>query len=332
MGEPARARELNLTTLRQYQADLLLLAVTLIWGSTFVVVKRAVAKTPPFTFLFVRFSVASAFLFTWLWLSRRSRREPIRSPLVREAEQVRWARTAVRGIVAGLALYFAYATQTIGLLSVDAGKAAFITGFSVVLVPALSPFVFGSRADLSMWAGVALATTGLFFMSFRLPFTVGRGDLWVMACALGFAAHIILVAMFSPEVNPLAFTAVQLGVVATGSLAGALFLERPVRVQPETVTAIVFTGIFATSAAFLVQAWAQRYTSPTHTAVIFSAEPVFGAGFAWLLAGEVLSVRETIGAAFILAGILTTEVIPLLASERARVRQPERREGGEDLE
>lgn len=314
--------------LRQYQADLLLLSVTLIWGSTFVIVKNAVSLTPPFTFLFVRFSIASLFLFLWhavaSGLARKSWSE---EPLIREERQTRQVRTVVRGIVAGFALYFAYATQTIGLLSVDAGKAAFITGFSVVLVPALSPFVFNVRTDLITWLGVALATVGLFLMSFRLPFSVGKGDLWLMTCALGFAAHIILVGMFSADIDPVLFTAVQLGTVALGSLLGAGMLERPLRVQPGTVPAIVFTGIFATSLAFLIQAWAQRHTSASHTAVIFSAEPVFGAVFAWLLAGEVLSLRETVGAACILGGIVMTEVVPLLRAERGYLVTGEAEDG-----
>lgn len=315
--DPDRSRTRN--PLREFQADLLLLTVTLIWGSTFVIVKGAIAETPPFTFLFVRFSVASGFLFAWLVVSRRSRlRQVGRSSLIQDEEAIRQARTTARALVTGLVLFFAYATQTIGLLTVDAGKAAFITGFSVVLVPAVTPLVFGHRQDVWVWVGVLLATLGLFFMSFQLPFAVEWGDLWVMACALGFAAHILLVAVFSPSVDPLEFTAIQLAVVSVGSLAGALLLERPVRVHLRTVPAIVFTGIFATSVAFLVQAWAQRYTSPTHTAVIFSAEPVFGAVFAWLLAGETLTLRETVGAACILGGILMTEVLPVFEFSRVR--------------
>ncbi len=318
-------------SLRQLQADLLLLTITLIWGSTFVMVKGAIAKTPPFTFLFVRFSIASAFLFAWLVVSRRSRvRQVFRSSLIHDEEAIRQARTTARALVTGLALFFAYATQTIGLLTVDAGKAAFITGFSIVLVPAVTPLVFGTRQDPWVWVGVILATLGLFFMSFQLPFAVEWGDLWVMACALGFAAHILLVAVFSPSVDPLEFTAIQLAVVSVGSLVGALFLERPVRVHLRTVPAIVFTGIFATSVAFLVQTWAQRYTSPTHTAVIFSAEPVFGAMFAWLLAGEFLTLRETVGAACILGGILMTEVLPVFEFRRVRPTGAQQGEEEED--
>ncbi|MBE3519036.1 MAG: DMT family transporter [Firmicutes bacterium] len=315
--EPTRFRVRS--SLRELQADLLLLAVTLIWGSTFVIVKGAIAETPPFTFLFLRFFIASAFLFTWVVVSRRSRlRRVVRSSLIRDEEAIRQARTTARALVTGLVLFFAYATQTIGLLTVDAAKAAFITGFSVVLVPLFTPLVFGTRQDVWVWLGVLLATVGLFFMSFRLPFAVEWGDLWVMACALGYAAHILLVAVFSPSVEPLEFTAIQLAVVSAGSLAGAVVLERPLRVHLRTVPAIVFTGIFATSVAFLVQAWAQRYTSPTHTAVIFAAEPVFGAMFAWLLAGETLTLRETIGAACILGGILMTEVLPVFELSRVR--------------
>ncbi len=173
---------------------------------------------------------------------------------------------------------------------------------------------------------MGLATVGLGFMSLEFPFRVAAGDLLVFLCALGFAAHILLVDSYSKGNDPVLFAAVQLLVVSGGSFAAALFLERPLYVPPGAWGTIVFMALLATSFTFLTQSAVQRYTSATHTALIFSAEPVFGAVFAWFLAGEVLSLREIVGAGLILAGMLVSELGPVLSGEAG---QEARRTKGE---
>ena len=287
----------------QFLADLLLLLVTLVWGTTFVIVRNAIREIGPLTFVGVRFFIGGTILLIW-YLSKRSfSRKTLTTP-----GEVSPSRVPVKAVITGVVLSFAYITQTLGLLSVPAGKAAFITGLSVVIVPLASSLILGMKPGWAAGLGIIAATAGLFIMSVKPPFSLVGGDILVFLCAVGFAAHIILVGEFSPGIDPYYYAAVQLLTVALTSISLALFLERPFSVPRQSYWAILFTGVFATAGAFFIQSWVQRYTSATHTALIFSAEPVFGAIFAWYWAGESLSAREIFGAGLVLAGMLMSEI------------------------
>lgn len=289
----------------QLTADLLLLLVTLVWGSSFVIVKDAIATMAPMTFIAVRFLIAGLVLLVW-HIVRAGPRD--------------WPRATrefyVGGILTGLVLLFSYATQTLGLLTVAAGKAAFLTGLYVVIVPVASRALLRATPDRASVIGVILATAGLGLLSLKLPVQVAPGDILVFLCAFGFAAHIMLISRYSGYGDPVFFAAIQLLVVSAGSFIYALIGERPLAVPPGAWTSILFTALACTSFAFLTQTAVQRYTSATHTALIFSGEPVFGAVFAWWLGGEVLLTREIVGAGCILMGMLVSELGPGLWGAR----------------
>jgi len=213
----------------------------------------------------------------------------------------------VGALITGAALFFSYATQTLGLVTVAAGKAAFITGLYVVIVPVASRAILHSSPDRASIIGVALATVGLGLISLKLPLEIAPGDFLVFLCAIGFSAHILLLGRYSGRGSTVLLAAIQILVVSVGAFIYALIAERPLVVPSGAWVAILFTAIVATSFAFLAQTAVQRYTSATHTALIFSMEPVFGALFAWLMAGEMLSPREIGGAVCILGGMLVSE-------------------------
>jgi len=318
----------------QIAADLLLLVVTLAWGTTFVVVKNTIETMGPYTYLAVRFLIAGLILTVWHVVkagrpAARDERKQGRSdgPAAPRREESgthglppghAWYEAPrefyIGGILTGLALFFSYATQTLGLMTVAAGKAAFITGLYVVIVPIASRAMAREIPDRATIVGVILAAVGLALMSLNLPFQVAPGDFLVFLCAIGFSAHILLVGHYSGRGDTVLYTAVQLLVVALASTVAALITERPVVIPASAWPAILFTSIVTTALAFLVQSTVQKHTSATHTALIFSAEPVFGAVFAWLLAGEVLLPREMAGAGLILAGMLVAEARNLWGS------------------
>ncbi len=156
--------------------------------------------------------------------------------------------------------------------------------------------------------GVALATAGLALLSLQADLSISRGDLLVLACAVAFAAHILLMGRYAPDWPPLRLALVQITTVAVLSSAAALLLERPIGWPAGNVWfAAAFTGLLATALAFFVQSRAQQATSPTHTALIFAAEPVFAGLFSFLLIGEVLGPRQIAGSALIVAGMLVSE-------------------------
>lgn len=276
-------------------ADILLILVTIVWGSTFVVVKNAIETMGPLTFISVRFFIAGAVLLVWhVATTGRSWRSAPRS-------------FYAGAFFTGLALCFAYITQTLGLVTVSAGKAAFITGLYVVIVPIASRALLRTKPDVGSIIGVILATIGLGLLSLTFPFKVMQGDFLVFLCSIAFAAHILMVGVYGDLGSPVFFTAIQLLVVAAIALVLALLAERPLAVPQDAWTAVIYMALAGTSFAFLTQSSVQRFTSATHTALIFAAEPVFGALFAWLMAGETLSGREIAGAICVLAGMVVSE-------------------------
>jgi drug/metabolite transporter (DMT)-like permease len=208
-------------------------------------------------------------------------------------------------------LFLGYAQQTIGLQLTSAARAGFITGLAVVFVPlwqALSDRTWPGRATL---AGVCLSVTGMALLSIG-ALDLGpllMGDALVLGCALAFSGHILALGRFAPRVAPVQLTFVPVLTTAVLSLALASAYETfPSIGLAQALPAVIFTATFATVGAFYVQTRAQRFTSPTHTALIFALEPVFAALFATMLGGERLSVPELLGCALILTGMLTAQL------------------------
>lgn len=284
--------------LRAWHADAALVGITLIWGATFVLVKEALQDASTLLFLALRFMLASAALaagFRW------------RGTLRLEPNGLR------AGLAAGACLFCGYLFQTAGLRYTTPSKSAFITGLSVVLVPLLAAVAGRARPRWSEWSGAGLATGGLALLTLEgAGLRIGFGDLLTLVCALGFALHILVVGYYAPRVRVEELSLVQVATAAALALAGSLSAEQAwIRWSPRVIGAVAVTGLLATALAFTVQAWAQRRTTPTRTALIFALEPVFAWLTSYLVAGEVLSLRAASGALLILAGILLVELKPL---------------------
>lgn len=282
-------------------ADLLLLLVTALWGSTFVIVKDALGVLPPNEFIALRFGVAAlclAIMGGWRsWLQ----------PAVLKA-----------GVLTGLFLAGGYIFQTVGLVFTSPAKAGFLTGLSVVLVPVFLAVTNRRKPSLPVTIGVVTAVIGLGLLSLGPGLTPNIGDLLVLLCAICFALQIIMVSRFADKVEARALAGVQLATVACLSGGLSLFERHPASLSLTTLGAVFFTAILATAFAFLVQSRMQRFTTASHTALIFAAEPVFAALFSYLWLGERLGSRGLGGATLIIAGIVVAEAWPL-----SLIRQPE---------
>lgn len=291
---------------RQLRADLVLLLVTAIWGTTFVMVKDAVASTPVFTFLAIRFGLASAAMLPLLRWPRLTRRLIASSP---GNPSTHPPNSLAAGVLIGLFLFASYAFQTSGLQYITPAKAAFITGLSVVFVPLLAALFWRRMPQPTALLGVLLATGGLALLSLNADLSVSRGDLLVLGCAVCVALHILTTGVFAPRADPLRLTGVQLLTVAVLSTLFALLWERPLAFPSSSVWfAAAFTGLLASSFAFGAQTVAQRFTSATHTALIFVTEPVFAALFSYAMGREVLTARAWWGCGLILVGMLAAEL------------------------
>lgn len=278
---------------KQFKADLALLGVTAIWGVTFTVIKDALAGIGPHYFLGMRFSAAFIFLalFYWKRLINADRN------------------TLAAGLAIGLFLYAGYVFQTVGLQYTSASNAGFITGLAVVLVPLICSVLSRRLPGGAPALGVFSAALGLAALSLGDDMRINYGDALVFLCAVSFAVQIILVGRYAPQYDPVVLAIVQIGVVAFASLGCAVALEEmPVVLSREVWVAFLITTLPATALAFLIQNTVQRFTSPTHTAIIFTMEPVFAAASAWLLGGEILTLKQLAGCFLILAGMLVAEL------------------------
>lgn len=278
---------------KQLFADLSLLIVVIIWGYTFVAIKNALEGITPFNFIAIRFIIALCVLLAIF----RKRLSGLNRFIL------------IRGGVVGIFLFLTYAFQTMGLKYTTASNAGFITGFSVVLVPVFSAFILKTRPSIESTIGVACAISGLFFLSYNGGYDINKGDVLVFFCALAVAFHILTVGHYTRQMDSILLTIVQIGVVAVLSVICALLFEDPVLPSVKVVWgAVIVTSIFATVGAYLVQNIMQRFTSSTHTALIFSGEPVFAGIFGYYLLGERLGGWSILGCFLILAGMIISEL------------------------
>lgn len=293
---------------RIFLADAALLLVTLIWGSTFVMVKDAVATYPVFGFLAIRFTCAALAMLPLMWLRRRSGAQAVLPARALGEKAWHAAPRLVAPVLIGAALFAGYALQTAGLRLTTPAKAGFITGLSVVIVPVISALLLRQPPPRAAWFGVGLALGGLALLSLTADLRLAPGDLLVLGCTLSFAAHILLTGHFAARHDPLRLTFGQIVVVAGLSWLAALLFDHGVPSPLPILPAAVFTGVLATALAFGVQTVAQRFTTATHTALIFTAEPVFAGLFSFLLIGELLGPRQALGCALILGGMVVGEM------------------------
>jgi drug/metabolite transporter (DMT)-like permease len=283
---------------RRRAAEAALVFNVILWGGTFVLVKAALADVSPVLFLALRFTLATGALL----IAFRGAGLPWRS----------W-KTARAGALAGTFLFSGYAFQTMGLRLTSAPRSAFITGLTSVAVPLLAALVYRVKPQVSEVMGVLIATGGLAIMT--LPGVIGpigMADLLTVCCAAGFAAHIVTLGHFSEKMGYQLLAVSQIGTSAILGWALVLSVETPrIAWRPAVVWGILITGLLCTALAFSIMAWAQRYTSPARTALIFMLEPVVAWMTSYFTVGEGLSTRAAAGAALILGGVAMVELKPL---------------------
>jgi drug/metabolite transporter (DMT)-like permease len=272
-------------------ALLALVAVTAVWGVTFVQVKDAVELYPLFAFLALRFAIAALALAAPAAGRMRS--------LGRRG----WG----AGGALGLLLAAGYALQTAGLERTTVSSAGFITGLYVVFTPLLALLLFRSHVAGAVWIGVALSVVGLAMLS-----GVGAGeplgDLLVLAASAVYSLQIVLMERYAPRYDPVAFTQAEMLAAFAGFAVVAVALGQIEVPRGWTVWgALLVTGVFASALGFLVQTWAQRRTSATRTALAFAMEPVWAGLFGFWLAGDRLGAIGWGGCALIMAGIVVAE-------------------------
>lgn len=285
-------------------ADLSLLFVTLIWGTTFVLVQDAIDFLKPLAFNGIRFSIAAVLLFLCLIIFEKGQFKKLNFKLI------------LSGVFLGFWLFLGYITQTIGLLYTTSSKAGFITGLSVVFVPLFSFILLKQSPTKNAVLGVLIATIGLFLLTMTDVSALNIGDGFVFICAISFALQIIFTGKYSSKYPTLLLTVIQIATVAILSMVSSFLFEDWSKFHPQillskdVLTALIITSVFATAIAFFVQTSFQKYTTATRVALIFAMEPVFAAVTGYFWAGDRLSYSALFGCILIFAGMVFAELPP----------------------
>jgi drug/metabolite transporter (DMT)-like permease len=287
----------------EFLADLSLLFVAIIWGSTFIIVKQSVENIPVFSFLFMRFALAGMLLIL------------INAPKLKAIDKG----VLADGVMLGIALFLAYAFQTFALTATSASITAFITGLFVVFVPVLSSVFLRKLPRQEAMIGVVFATIGLALITLQGKFLVSFGEFLALVCAFFIAIHIILTDKLSRRNDYGLLTLVQVNIVALFSLIFSLFLDPrviPIQFNNQLIFSLIINSVFATFVAFVIQTSMQKYTTPTKAAIIFIMEPVSSAFFSYWIGGELLTAKQYVGTSFILLAMVFTEIGTYLKIKR----------------
>jgi drug/metabolite transporter (DMT)-like permease len=284
-------------------ADLSLLFVTLIWGTTFVLVQNAIGFLEPFSFNGIRFLIAAILLILCLVIFEKRQLKQLNLKFI------------LSGVFIGFWLFLGYVTQTIGLLYTTSSKAGFITGLNVVFVPLFSLFLLKQYPSKNALFGVLVATVGLFLLTMTDVTGLNSGDGFVFICAISFALQIIFTGKFSSKYPTLLLTVIQISTVAVLSIISSFIFEDwrksfnvEILLSKDVLIALIITSVFATAMAFFIQTNFQKYTTATRVALIFAMEPVFAAITGYFWANERLSYSALIGCFLILAGMVFAEL------------------------
>ncbi len=286
---------------RIYRADSFLVIAALIWGSAFVAQRIGMNYIGPLTFNGVRFALGAIVLLPLACQANIKPRTRNNLPQPMTTTQVLWG-----GGLAGLVLFVAATLQQVGLVYTTAGKAGFITGLYVIIVPLMGLFL-GHRTGWGGWLGACLATVGLYLLSVTEDFTLAPGDLWELFGAFFWAAHVLILSWLSPRMDQIKLACTQYVVCAFFSLFLAVFSETITfdGLQQASVP-MLYGGILSVGLAYTLQVVAQRDAPPIHASVILSMEAVFAALAGWLVLDEIMSIRNLIGCMLIFTGILST--------------------------
>jgi len=282
------------------KADLLLLLTAAIWGFAFVAQRVGMSHMGPFTFNAIRFGLGAISLLPVLhWLRHRKLEESTRT--VRES--------LLPGLITGLVLFAGASLQQIGLVGISAGKAGFITGLYVILVPLLG-LLWGRRTHLAHWIGAVLAVAGLYFLSVQKGFVISKFDLIVLAGAFAWAVHVHLIARYATQVGPIRLSIMQFAICGILSAISAIVFES---IQTSSIInglwPILYGAFLSVGIAYTLQVVAQRTADPTHAVVILSLEGAFAALGGWLVLNEFISLRGLLGCGLILGGTLVSQFL-----------------------
>lgn len=305
---------------RSARAALLLLLTAMIWGAAFVAQDVAADALEPFTFNGLRMVLAALTLVPVIALRHAAARKAAcvaasdagtqtMAPTLLPADPAQRRFLLLGGLACGVMLALGSGFQQMGInAGVQAGKAGFITALYIVLVP-LTGLFFGKRPTLLVWVAVVLSAIGLYLLCMQGGFVLESGDILLLLCALSFTGHILVVDYVGAKVDGVKLSCIQFAVTAIICLTIASFTEHPTWAAVKTAAIpILYAGILSGGVGYTLQIVAQKDIDPTIASLIMCLESVFAVLFGWLLLGDSMSVREYLGCAIMMGGIVLAQL------------------------
>ena len=287
---------------RTVKSDFILLLASLIWGFAFVAQRVGMEYIGPFLFNGIRFALGSLWLLPFLLFRRK-----FAGTDSQKKQEVKLPQIILSGGLTGIVLFIGASLQQYGIVYTSAGKAGFITGLYVIIVPVFG-WLWKKPAKKGAWLGAFLAIVGLYFLSFSSLIGVNIGDVLVLIGAFFWALHVHLIDSYVNKISAIVLAFIQFFTCSILSLIVALFTEV---IQLQSVLSasipILYAGLFSVGVAFTFQVIAQKEAHPSHTAIILSLEAVFAVMGGWLILSESLSFREIIGCVFMLLGMFSSQ-------------------------
>ncbi len=288
---------------------LILVLTAFIWGTAFVAQSVGMDYLEPFTFNGVRSLIGGVALLPCIAILQKMNRkdgvgkEPGSGDVRKERKDMVFG-----GIACGLLLFAASSLQQIGIQFTTAGKAGFITACYIVIVPVLGIFL-KKKIGWKVWAAVAIALAGLYFLCMTEKFTVGKGDVLIFACALVFSLHILVIDYFSPKVDGVKMSCIQFFVCGIASLPFMFLLETPkIGAMLNGWLPLLYAGVMSCGVGYTLQIIGQKDMNPAIASLILSLESCFSVLAGWIVLGERLSARESIGCVLMFAAIILAQV------------------------
>lgn len=294
-------------TKTQLKANILLLLTAAIWGLAFVAQKVGAEHVGAFTYNGIRFALGSISLIPLILFLNKKKGE---NEETKNNDRDSLKLTVKAGIIAGCALFIATSLQQMGVMGTTAGKAGFITGLYMVIVPILGLFL-KQKVNKSTWIGIVIAIIGLYLLSINEDFSISNGDLLVLIGSVGWAIHILLIDNFTKKIDPLKLSSVQFATCSILSLVMAIIFEdiNMVGISGAMVS-ILYGGLLSVGVAYTLQVVAQKNAKPSHAAILLSMESVFGALGGAMFLGERIGARGLVGCILIFIAIIISQLKP----------------------
>ena len=279
-----------------------LLLAAVIWGAGFVAQKMGMDHMGPWGYTGFRYAIATLGMLPLLLIPARTMHDPA------GPRRSKWKPLIIGGGMAGLMIAIGGDLQQAGIERTSAGKAGFITGLYVILVPLLGLLV-GYIVRPIIWVGACIALIGLYLLSVQGNEQINTGDVLVFLGTFAWAAQVLIIGWASPRSDPIRLAIVQTAIAAALTLIAAAIVEGLAWEQAWAARwPLLYSGILATSVAFTLQIIGQRKSPPALAAILLSLEAVFAAAAGWLLLHEQLDAKQLTGCGLMLAGILLSQV------------------------